>query len=176
MSWFLVDVESDGPVPGLHSLVCFGVVKLTRNLKTTPIFYSGLIAPISSTHVPEALAVSGFSREQHEAATQTPKQAMENLNRFLGDNSSGKPVFVADNPAYDFPWINYYFYTTIGRNPFGHSGRRIGDLFCGFMRDSFYQWKKHRITQHDHNPVNDCLGNAEALLYLKDRGCIIPTR
>jgi hypothetical protein len=36
-------------------------------------------------------------------------------------------VFVSDNPAYDFQWINFYFWRYFGQNPFGHSGRRIAD-------------------------------------------------
>ena len=32
-------------------------------------------------------------------------------------------VFVSDNPAYDFQWINFYFWRYFGANPFGHSGR-----------------------------------------------------
>ena len=75
-------------------------------------------------------------------------------------------VFVSDNPAYDFQWINYYFWKYCGRNPFGHSGRRISDFYAGLTGD-FYntqRWKRLRRTKHDHHPVNDALGNAEALL------------
>lgn len=39
MSLFVVDIESDGGLLGDNSMVCFGVVKLTDNLKTTPTFY-----------------------------------------------------------------------------------------------------------------------------------------
>ena len=50
------------------------------------------------------------------------------------------------------------------RNPFGHSGRRISDYYAGLMGD-FRQtqgWKHYRVTPHDHNPVNDAMGNVEA--------------
>lgn len=76
----------------------------------------------------------------------------------------GRPIFVSDNPAYDWQWINYWFHHTIGRNPFGHSARRISDFYAGLV-GNFYktqEWKKLRITKHDHNPVNDAKGNLEA--------------
>src|SRR3990167_8835257 len=38
-------------------------------------------------------------------------------------------VFVSDNPAYDWQWINYHFWHELGRNPFGHSARRISDFY-----------------------------------------------
>lgn len=73
-------------------------------------------------------------------------------------------VFISDNPAYDWQWINWHFRHHLGRNPFGHSARRIGDFYAG-LRGNFWksnEWKKLRVTPHDHNPVNDARGNAEA--------------
>ncbi len=32
MSYFVVDVETDGPIIGKHSIVCFAAVKLTYEL------------------------------------------------------------------------------------------------------------------------------------------------
>lgn len=73
-------------------------------------------------------------------------------------------TFVSDNVAYDWQFINYYLHKFTGSNPFGHSGRRIGDFFAGLKGD-FYaaqDWKKWRKTPHDHNPVHDAMGNVEA--------------
>ena len=42
-------------------------------------------------------------------------------------------MFVSDNPAYDFQWINFYFWRYFGMNPFGHSGRRIADFYAGWL-------------------------------------------
>jgi len=76
----------------------------------------------------------------------------------------GRPIFVSDNPAYDWQFINYYFHKFIGKNPFGHSARRISDFYAGLMDDwsETQSWKRLRITPHDHNPVNDAMGNLEA--------------
>jgi len=75
-------------------------------------------------------------------------------------------TFVSDNPAYDFQWINFYFWRYFGGNPFGHSGRRIGDLYAGLTGDihNTQRWKRLRRIVHDHHPVHDALGNAEALI------------
>ena len=79
-------------------------------------------------------------------------------------------VFVSDNPAYDFQWINFYFWRYFGENPFGYSGRRIADFYAGLVGDfrSTQKWKRLRRTKHDHHPVHDALGNAEALIRLLD--------
>ena len=59
----MVDVESDGPVPGMYSMVCFGAVYCDTYLQKT--FYAET-KPISEKWIPEALAISGFTREEHE--------------------------------------------------------------------------------------------------------------
>ena len=175
MSYIVVDVEADGPIPGKYSLVCFGAVVVEPSLTKT--FY-GKIKPISNEWVPDALAVSGFSREDHESFGD-PIKVMQDFAQWLKTSSSGKPTFISDNPAFDWQWINYYFHMFYGSNPFGFSGRRIGDLYCGMKMDTGLnaEWKKlYRKTIHDHNPVNDAIGNAEALLAFKEMGLKIPAK
>ena len=112
-----------------------------------------------------ALAISGFSREEH-LKFDDPVVVMKEFAKWLAINSNGQPILISDNNGYDSSWINYYFHKYYGSNPFGWSSRRIGDLFCGAEYDLRYRWKKHRISKHTHNPVDDAMGNAEALLYL----------
>jgi DNA polymerase III epsilon subunit-like protein len=168
MSYVIVDVESDGPIPAEFSMVCFGAVVFGDTLDKT--FY-GKTRPISERFVPEALAISGFSREQHLAFDE-PKSVLENFSAWLAQHTKGRAVFVSDNVAFDWQFINYYFHRYLGRNPFGFSGRRIGDLYAGLVKDASKatDWKKYRKTAHTHNPVDDALGNAEALQKIKELG------
>ena len=170
MSLIVVDVESDGPIPWKYSMICFGAVVVEPGLSKT--FY-GKIRPVSDLWIPESLAISGISREEHKTFAE-PIPVMENFAKWIKENSKGRPVFISDNPAYDWQFINYYFHTYLGNNPFGFSARRIGDLYCGMVKDSFAKWKHLRKTVHDHNPVNDAKGNAEALLQMKEMGLKLP--
>ena len=93
------------------------------------------------------------------------KETFEAFAEWLVETCEGRrPVFVSDNPAYDWQWINYYFWKHLGKNPFGHSARMIGDFYAGLTGDfhNSNKWKKLRVTKHDHNPVNDARGNLEA--------------
>ena len=168
MSFVIVDVESDGPIPAEFSMVSFGAVLFNDALDKT--FY-GKTRPISDRFVPEALAISGFSREQH-LSFDDPKAAMESFASWLDQHAKGRPVFVSDNVAFDWQFINYYFHRFLGRNPFGFSGRRIGDLYAGLVKDASKatEWKKFRVTKHTHNPVDDAKGNAEALKKFRELG------
>lgn len=164
----VVDVESDGPIPHKYSMVCFGAVIVEPELSRT--FY-GQTRPISKEYDSEALSISGFSRVEHEKFSD-PLVVMQEFRRWLKEQISGRPIFISDNPAYDWQFINYYFHYFLGENPFGYSARRIGDLYCGMMKNCSSRWKHFRVTKHDHNPVNDAKGNAEVLLQLKDQGLI----
>jgi len=160
MSNFVIDVESDGPCPGMYSMVCFGAVLVDDMDKT---FY-GKTKPISYDLIPEALAVSGFTREEH-LKFDPPLHVMMDFFDWVKDtNVRGRPTFWSDNPAYDWQFINYYFHKYVGENPFGFSARRIGDYYCGMHKDVRKRWKHLRKTKHDHHPVNDAKGNAEAMI------------
>lgn len=54
----MVDVESNGPIPGDYSMIAIGAVIVDKNLDKTFLRY---IQPISEQYIPEALAVSGFT-------------------------------------------------------------------------------------------------------------------
>ena len=159
-----VDVEADGPIPNLYSLVSLGAVVVDSKLDKT--FYAET-RPVSDQWVPEALAVSGFSREQHEGF-EAPEIVMPRFAEWVKSVSKGRPIFIADNNGFDWQWINYYFHMTIGKNPFGYSARRIGDVYSGVTGNMRAKWKHLRKTAHDHHPVNDAKGNAEAFKIIQE--------
>ena len=102
----IVDVEADGPCPGLYSMVSFGAVCLHN----TNLSFYGRTAPISNNWVPEALAVSNTTREEHMGY----EDPLIEMNRFMVwlDNISDSTrfTFISDNPAFDWQFINYYFH------------------------------------------------------------------
>jgi hypothetical protein len=156
----VVDVESDGPAPGIHSMVCFGAVIVEPGFNRT--FYAQT-KPISEIYLPDALAVSGFSREEHLKFAD-PYDSMLNFEIWIKDNVKGRPIFWSDNNGYDAAFINYYFHRFLGRNPFGWSSANIGSLYKGLTGDLYKKFTHLRDTTHTHDPVDDAKGNAEALL------------
>lgn len=170
---FVVDVESDGPVPGLYSMISFGIIAVDLELNKT--FY-GAVAPLEgAARMEEAAAVSGVSVEQHKSFREPAAVMKECMEWIAKVNKDGRPIFVSDNPAFDWQFMNFYFHKYCGQNPFGFSARRIGDFYCGLRKDFFANWKQLRKTRHDHNPVNDAKGNAEALIQMaKTHGVKLP--
>jgi exonuclease len=161
MSWFMVDVESNGPIPGDFSMTEVGVVRMDADLKTT---FHGKLCPLpGASWQDEAYAVVGYD---HATACTFPDpfKTMTEFGAWVKSvNRNGKPCFIADNNGFDYGFVNWYFWHFLGESPFGHSSTNLGSLYKGLIKDFSKNFKHLRNTKHDHNPVNDARGNAEAL-------------
>jgi hypothetical protein len=179
--WIVVDVEADGPCPGLYSMIQVGAVAILGGKFEK---FGAKFCPLDgAAFQQEALNVVGVTREETLAYTKT-QHAMEDFRNWLriielkayDERFDVRLVFVSDNLAFDWQFVNYYFHKYFGGNPFGHSGRRIGDLWSGFNNDyrKGSEWKGFRVTRHTHDPVDDATGNAEALLHMASVGLKLP--
>lgn len=168
---FLVDVEATSPTPYSGAMTEFAVVDFTSRAW----FHAHLFdfvptpgrpaLPMLVTDEPNPGYTLSENPESRVACI-TDAEVYQRLDRWLNDAAgTDRPVLVSDNPAFDFMWVAYGFDSVGLANPFGFTGRRIGDLAAGLSGKwrNTSAWKRHRRTTHDHNPVNDALGNAEAL-------------
>jgi hypothetical protein len=147
-----VDCEATGPCPGKGVLTEFGAV----DYESRSTFHGVLYESRPRTDNP---ALSELTGQEFDAVP-----VYLNFEAWLEGLGPGRPVFVSDNPAFDWQWINHGFWHALDHNPFGHSGRRIGDFYAGLTGNFLtpQRWKSLRITPHDHHPVHDALGNVEA--------------
>ncbi len=159
----MVDIEADGPIPGDYSMIALGAVVVENGLNRT---FFGKLRPISENYIPQALQVSGFTREE-TLAFSDPAEVMKDLAKWLSQNSKGQPIFISDNNGFDWMFVCWYFHHFTGNNPFGFSSQNLGSLYKGLVKDTFQNFKHLRDTRHTHHPVDDAKGNAEALLKLK---------
>lgn len=160
MPFIMVDIESDGPIPGDFSIISFGAVLVDHPLNKT--FY-GKLKPVSENFIPEALAVSGHTREE-TLMFDEPAAVMQQFAQWIKEVSPAKPTFISDNNGFDWMFICWYFHHFTGSNPFGFSSQNLGSLFKGIVRDYSKSFKYLRKTSHTHHPVDDAIGNAEAML------------
>lgn len=164
MTYVMVDIEADGPIPGDYSMVALGAVIVEPGLERT---HYARLRPISERWVPAALAVSGFTREE-TLTFDDPAESMSRFADWLAREGGSRLVFISDNNGFDWQFVNWYFHHFLGKNPFGHSSQNLGSLYKGLVKDTFQTFKHLRTTPHTHHPVDDARGNAEALLRMKD--------
>jgi hypothetical protein len=164
MSYFMVDVEADGPCPGLYSMVSFGAILVRPGLDVT---FHGRVRPVSEKFILASLAVSGVSRAE-TLAYPDAQSVMEEFGRWIAAHTVGRPMFISDNNGFDWQFINWYFHAFVGQNPFGHSSTNLGSLYKGLVKEMKQNFKHLRRAKHTHHPVDDARGNAEALLHMRD--------
>jgi hypothetical protein len=163
MSLYMIDVETDGPCPGKYSMVALGIARISPKMEDRLLISP--IKPISEFWIPDALAISGLTREQCQTQGAAPEVVVRQLHEFIQQtNNYKRPMCVADNPGFDWGFLNYYFHVYAPyTNPFGWSCQHLGSFYKGLTSNFFSSFKHLRKTSHDHNPLNDALGNAEAL-------------
>ena len=170
MRYVICDVEADGPAPGhgLFSMISFGAVVLDDPSQT---FYATL-RPMTRDYMPDALAVSGFTREE-TLTFPSPLEVMPAFDAWLKDlqgPSKERLLFVSDNAGFDWQFINHYLWKYVGENRFGFSPCSLTWLYKGFERSAFASFKHLRKTRHSHHALDDARGNAEALQAIIDMG------
>lgn len=170
MSYFSVDVECDGPVPGLYSMVQIGAVYVDPLGKLSNTFF-GKLKPISDNYEQSCLDIFKVSREE-TLKYGNPTQIMGLFKHWIEQaNQTYRPIFISDNNAFDWSFSHYYFERFIGlkQDPFGWSSRNLNDIFHGLKKDMRASFKRLRKVKHDHNPVHDAIGNAQALIAMRDK-------
>ncbi|HEX3020670.1 MAG TPA: hypothetical protein VHP36_10230 [Chitinispirillaceae bacterium] len=162
MSWLSVDVEADGPIPGDFSMVALGAVIIEPSLQKT--FYAR-IHPISEKWLPDSLKICGFSREQ-TLLFENPPTVMRHFSQWLSREGGKHLFFVSDN-AFDWQYVNWYFYHFLGANPFGHYSVNLLSLFLGLKKNMYSRFKHSRKIHRNHHPLIDAISNAKVMLHIK---------
>lgn len=154
----IVDCESSGPCPTCGDLIEFAAIA-----ESGETFRSDKFAPIFNKFDQGAYNALGISRKVHESYDGSFKNEAKRFYAWL-KSFNCSPKFWSDNLAFDWQWINWLFHSNDLPNPFGFSGRRIGDFYAGLNNDftKTVQWKRWRVTAHTHDPLDDVRGNLEA--------------
>lgn len=161
MVYIMVDIEASGQAPGVGEMTHFGAVIIKKDLDTS--FYgqlNGLDGKVNEHYRVDIIKPS------HESIGDA-KQVMQNFANWIAEFGGDRPMLISDNNGFDWQYINYYFHNLLGHNPFGHSSTNLGTLYKGIVRDVWKSFKHLRKTSHTHCPVDDAMGNTEALITLE---------
>lgn len=161
-----VDVETAGPIPGEYSLLSIGACLVDDDNEA----FECEIQPINGNFVPEALAVTGLSLEHLKQIGLPPTKAMRQFadwskSRIRG---GGSLVFVGFNAAFDWSFVNYYFYKYLGENPFGFAALDIKSLYMGVTGGDWADTRSSKMNSAlkprlagSHNALEDARYQAE---------------
>ncbi|MDD5466531.1 MAG: 3'-5' exonuclease [Anaerolineales bacterium] len=164
-AYISVDVETAGPNPSQYSLLSIGACALHALDRT---FYIE-IQPVNDNAIPQAMEINQLSMEKLAQEGVEPKEAMLRFEAWLlATAGEGKrPVFVAFNAAYDWMFVNDYFFRYLGRNPFGYTALDIKSYFMGLAGVTWAHTSKAHLSPRylnnqplTHNALQDAIDQA----------------
>lgn len=182
-TYFSIDIEADGPIPGPYSMSSIGVAVAGRrnaegafeDLRDQDLGLYLQLKPISSDYIPEAAAVAGLDRAELIRDGLGPKDAMRRLVDWISEQAGNdRPVMAAYPLSYDWMWVYWYLMRYAGTSPFGHSSAiDIKTLFATKADRMIRKVGKRSMPKkllskrpHTHHALDDAWEQADLLVNL----------
>ncbi len=133
-TYYSVDVEASGPVPGLYNLVSLGATVVGPDLAIGESFYVEL-RPVFAGHDPGANAVHGLDLDRLAREGLEPAEAMRRLAAFVERTCvpGTEPTFVGHVAVFDWMYVAWYCAWCGVPNPFGYKGIDTKSLAMGVL-------------------------------------------
>lgn len=143
LTFISIDIETTGPTPGHYSMYELGACVIGSDAT----FERKLsLLPCAQFSVP-ALKAVGASKKGLLSRTDTvpAKTAMSDFAEWVKREAEGtRPIFVANNAAFDWMFVAWYFGEFSVTNPFGHSALDMKAYYWGMSQLS---WEKATLRE-----------------------------
>ena len=187
ITYVSVDVEADGPVPGIYSMLSIGAAAFHLGSKTPIATFEANLLPLpgATTH-PDTMA---WWQTQPDAWAhvckdqQDPEAAMRKFRAWL-ERLPGNRVIAGFPVTFDFAHINWYLTKFTGYpTPLGFSGLDIKTLAAAKLGIPYQNATKRNMPKrwfkgcprHTHKALDDAIGQGILLLnILEDTGEVPP--
>lgn len=160
------DVEADGPIPGMNSMLSFGSAAYLADKTLVSTFTVNLETLPGATTNPKTMEWWKGQPEAWKACRenlQAPAKAMNDYLVWL-KGLPGIPVFVGYPASYDFMFVYWYLIRFAGESPFSHSALDIKTLAMALLKTGYRQaTKKHMPKRwfdplpHSHRALDDAI-------------------
>lgn len=160
------DVESDGPIPGVNSMLSFGSAAYLADKTLVSTFTANLVT------LPEAVADSSTmawwatQAEAWAACRENPEDPAAVMPRYVAWLKAlpGRPVFVGYPAAYDFMFVYWYLMRFASESPFSHSALDIKTFAMAMLKKDYRSSTKRNMPKrwfdklpHTHRALDDAL-------------------
>ena len=160
------DVETDGPIPGPHSMLSLGSAAYTADKHLVATFSANLeTLPGAAAH-PRTAAWWATQPEAWAACRsnlEAPQAAMARYVAWIR-SLTGKPVFVGYPAGFDFLFVYWYLMRFVGESPFSHSALDIKSYAMAVMRTDYRDSTKRNMPRawfdplpHSHVALDDAI-------------------
>lgn len=158
-TWFCIDIECSGPVPGLYDMVSLGAVRVAGSpgdWSLSEPFYVE-IRPTAPRVDPGAMKVNGLDLDALRAHGLPLEQALDRLDAFVAAETvpGTTPVFVGHNAPFDWSFVNHAYVSADRKNPFGYKALDTKALATGVLGVHWLDSNKELLQQELALPAQD---------------------
>ncbi len=149
------DVETDGPIPGPHSMLSFASAAYSADKQLLSTFTANLETLDGATAHPKTAA---WWQTQPEAWAvcrrdlEPPAAAMARYVAWIG-TLPGRPVFVAYPAGFDFLFVYWYLIRFTGDSPFSHSALDMKSYAMAVLGSPFRDATKRNMPKNWFDPL-----------------------
>jgi hypothetical protein len=160
------DVESDGPIPGPHSMLSFASAAYLEDKTLLDTFSANLeTLPDASGH-PDTMKWWESQSDAWSACRENPRAPEDAMREYVDwlESLPGRPIFVAYPLAFDFLFVYWYVMRFVGHSPFSHSGVDIKTYAMALLKRPYWRCVKRAMPQrwfddlpHTHVALDDAI-------------------
>jgi hypothetical protein len=160
------DVETDGPIPGPHSMLSFASAAYTADKKLVSTFAANLRTLPGAEGHPETMTWWKQQPEawaDHRRDLRGPLDVMKEYVAWV-KGLPGKPVFVAYPAGFDFLFMYWYMIRFAGESPFSFSALDIKSYAMAVLGTEYRESVKRNMPKrwfddlpHTHKALDDAI-------------------
>ncbi|HEX4974046.1 MAG TPA: 3'-5' exoribonuclease [Steroidobacteraceae bacterium] len=160
------DVETDGPIPGPHSMLSLGAAAYTADKTLVSTFSVNLETLSGAQAHPKTAQWWSTQPAAWAACRKDPQPPADAMVKFVGwiRSLSGVPVFVAYPAGFDFMFVHWYLMKFVGESPFSHSALDIKTFAMAVLKIDYRQSTKRNMPRrwfddlpHNHIALDDAV-------------------
>ena len=144
------DIETDGPLPGRHSMLSFASAAYLPDKTLVGTFSANLETLPGATTDPRTMKWWKTQKKAWAACRvdlQSPEAALRNYVAWV-KSLPGTPVFVGYPAGFDFTYLYWYLLNFVGENPFSFAALDIKTYAMSMMKRPFHETIKRNMPRH----------------------------
>ena len=168
------DIESDGPIPGPHSMLSFASAAFAADGTRLGTFSANLETLPGATGHPDTMAWWAKQPDAWAACRadlEAPEAALPRYATWV-EALPGRPVFVAYPAGFDFLFVYWYLIRFTGNSPFSFSALDMKTYAMALLGGDYRQATKRNmprrwfqgLPRHTHVALDDAIEQGELFL------------
>ncbi|MCK5610171.1 3'-5' exoribonuclease [Candidatus Pacearchaeota archaeon] len=173
--YVVTDIESDGPIPGVFSMLSFASVAVDADGINHGEFEANLELLPDAKQNPDTMKFWDNNQKAYQATRvnmQDPAQAMRKYAHWL-KSLPGRPIFTGFPAGFDFTFVYWYMirYCGFDGNPYGFSCLDMKTMAMCLMKSKFTRATKRNMPKrwfgpkkHTHVAIDDAREQADLFI------------